>query len=313
MFIYLFDLFTSRTFCMVTSAIVLSGCGTLNSMVSDFETRWDDPEAALKSITAESSLSDEMKETLEADVVTASNTFQHGECKSVVKMANKVLSYKATHFEANFVLAECDLRQNDFASARQRFLQLSETFNDYRVQRGLGLAYLRGGEIEGAKAHLLNALEMAGGDWRTLNALGFVEDKYERWDAAEAAYLTAAHAALNEAAPLNNLGMSYMQQARYKEAAEVFSQAVNRDNENNVVEVNHRIALAHSGDLASAFAGASNNERAVILNNLGIKALSSGEVERAKKYFRRALDESPRFYASAYDNLERAKLLTPKQ
>ncbi|MBO6895714.1 MAG: hypothetical protein JJ866_27620, partial [Roseibium sp.] len=77
----------------------------------------------------------------------------------------------------------------------------------------------------------------------------------------------------------------------------------------HVARLNLRTAFSMTGDLATAYSGASDAERAAILNNSGVAALADGDIEEASSLFNQALLNSPVFYQNAYNNLQRARIM----
>jgi Tfp pilus assembly protein PilF len=46
--------------------------------------------------------------------------------------------------------------------------------------------------------------------------------------------------------------------------------------------------------------------KAVAYNNTGVGYLNNGHRDKAAAYFRKAIEESPRFYVTAHENLQKA-------
>lgn len=294
-----------RMAAICVASLGLGGCAALQSMVGDFEKRWDDPNAALELETAAKPITPEQK----AQFVARLDSFSpEGDCNEVAGVANQVLAVDDVNTSALLVLGECDLKARDLASAKSRFEIVAQQARGPRALRGLGAIAVLEERPEDAKSHLQAAMAYDDLDWKVWNNLGYAEDLLQSWDEAEAAYKRAAELNPDSPAPLNNLGMSYFRQGRYDEAITVFDAALMRDPSLEIAELNMRIAQAMNGDYANALAGADESERAVILNNMGVAAMARGETDTAKKMFREALDASPTFYAVAYNNLERAQL-----
>jgi Flp pilus assembly protein TadD len=70
--------------------------------------------------------------------------------------------------------------------------------------------------------------------------------------------------------------------------------------------------LAASGRYTDAIAGIDKAHLPVVLNNIGYVAMSRGDFESADIFFNRAIDESPVYYDTAEENLERLHTLVGK-
>ena len=235
-----------------------------------------------------------------------------GDCNAIRRSAERVLSFDPANFDAQLSVAECDLKTRDLASAHTLYKTLVDKTGDARAIRGLGVIASLEGKGAVAETYLREAAAKSEEDWRIWNALGYALDQQEKWDESEAVYTKAAELNPEKGAPFNNFGMSLLQQDKLEEASGAFLQALTREPSLSAARLNLRIARALSGDYASALVGASEHERAIILNNIGVAAMSRGDYDDAMRYFRRALDEDPKFYAVAFENLERAKHLSIK-
>lgn len=282
-----------------------SGCAGLNQMSRDFEERWNDPGAVLADTPK--TLTDEQKQAMigRVDAYLANG----GDCEKIEPTANQILTFDEVNTDALLTLGECRLKARDVASARTHFTTVTKLRQDARALRGLGSIALMEEDASQAKTHLFKSVQLNSGDWKTWNNLGYAEDLLQNWDEAGAAYRRAASLNAAEPAPLNNLGMSLLRQEKFSEAIATFKTALYRDPSLEIAELNMRVAQAMSGDYANAMAGASENQRATILNNVGVAAMARGEHKVAVEMFRDALDANPVFYSVAYNNLERAQIM----
>jgi Flp pilus assembly protein TadD len=295
-----------RNIAVAAMSLMLGGCVGLNKMVTGFEERWDNPTGVLENgenaaLTEEqiAALSDKMNEEAEA-----------GDCENAMPPANQLVAIDENNVGALLVLGECNLNARDLASAKLRFEAANTPVKNERALRGLGAVAVLEEKPEDARQYLYEAIALYSGDWKTWNSLGYAEDLLENWGEAENAYRRAASLDAKIAAPLNNLGMSYVRQQRFDEAIVVFNDALRREPSLEIAHLNLRIAHAMKGDYATALAGADERERAVVLNNVGVAAMARGELDVAKRLFRQALDANPTFYDVAFNNLERAKLMS---
>ena len=294
----------SKTF-LIGAVLALGGCAGIGKMAANFEERWENPRGDLEA--EQPTISEEQKMALVARVDQYMGS--PAECSDMTGPAGQVLTVDPNNVNALIILGECAMKGRDLASARQRFTAVNEIQPNARALRGLGAVALVEERPEEAKTALFKSAQLYSGDWKTWNNLGYAEDLLQNWEGAANAYSRASSLNATSAAPLNNLGMSLMRQNKLDESISAFEKALYRDPSLEIAELNMRIAHAMKGDYANALAGATDNERAIILNNVGVAAMSRGEYKTAVKMFREALDANPVFYSVAYNNLERAQLM----
>jgi tetratricopeptide (TPR) repeat protein len=299
-----------RKLALAASALALTqltgACTHLEQMETDFAQTWETPpvevnpsEPVVAAAMTEGSFAELEKKLagLSADK----------ECRSIVRISARMLSFKAGFAPAEQKWAECDYHDRDYAGARIRYLRIVESQPSMAAHLGLGLSEFRLGNSEEARKYLQLAAENADSpSWEAANVLGFLDDQDQQWEGAEKHYLKAAELAPRDGSALNNLGMSYMRQQRYADAATAFSRSIQAQPGLQVARLNLRIAQAMAGRTATALSGASEQDKAVVMNSLGVAALAGGDSGAAKTYFEAALNLSPSFYSNAYSNLELA-------
>lgn len=228
-------------------------------------------------------------------------------CESALDIARGILRSDRSSFEARLIQAECTYRGGDFASATVQFNTLLAESRDARILRGLGLIAARESRFAEARAYLNEALTLRQDDWRVWNTVGFLDDVQQNWESAQNAYEQAARLAPERAAPLNNLGLSYLQRGDYEAANAAFTEAGNRQPGFAPADTNLRITLIMQGQVERALWGIDDHQRPEVLNNAGVIARSQGDLDLAASLFQRALDESPVFYEQAYENLQQLR------
>lgn len=290
-----------------------AACSSFDNYSAEFEEAWASSPATM---TADrdaqnrvelKALSEEQANQLKTELDSLD---PESDCKRIETISLRLTSAEITSSSAIAKAAECDYRTGDYASARTRYQQLVELEDTAEAHARLGLTYLQGGDVTRAEAALLTAVQRQPDlDWRVQNGLGYIQDQAGQWSDAETYYQRASQLAPESGVPLNNLGMSYLRQERYPDAINAFSSALNRSPDLHVARLNLRTAFSMTGDLAMAYSGASDSERAAILNNTGVAALANGNSEEARTLFSQALKQSPVFYVNAYNNLQRAQLI----
>lgn len=274
-----------------------SGCASLKEMTADFDRKWDDP----KSILAE------MDETSAQNRAAATSAdemaaFNANDCAGKFKLLD-ARSDEATLATRRISAGECLLDAGKDKSAVSLFdIVLEEGANAVALQ-GKGVALIRLGRYDEGAAVLQSAIDLDPSLWRAWNAFGVAADYRGAKEAAWAAFAKAAGLNPTDGAALNNLGVSQMKAGLHEEAVASFKLALALEGARDAAEANLRLAYALQGDYASSVKALPENRRAVALNNAGVAAASRGDAAEARRLFMKALDESPHFYAKAYNNL----------
>ncbi len=130
-----------------------------------------------------------------------------------------------------------------------------------------------------------------------------VADQNNDRDTADAAYLKAEKVSSWPAAVLNNRGVSQMSRGDLAAATKSFERPVSFDtrlfNAKNILA----IVRGLQGNFNLPLVPLNAEERAVLLNNMGIIAMRQGEERIAQGLFAAAVDAHPQYYASAADKL----------
>ncbi|WP_158272048.1 tetratricopeptide repeat protein [Marinicauda salina] len=289
-------------FTPIVGALALGGCATMNPAAEIQPAGARSVEAVERLIREQTD--EAAADVSEADIAEAWTQAEAGACEDAAETAEALLRAAPENVEARLIVAECAMKSGDAARAERAFADLVDETRDPRALRGLGVLRAREGRYDEAERLLREAVEARPDDWRILNALGFLADVERDWGGAVASYERAAELAPREPAPLNNLGLSYLQQGRPESAIGAFNRALDRDADFAPADKNLRVALIVDGQLERALWGVSDEERPVVLNNAGVIARGAGDLELARSLFQRALDESPVFYEQAYRNLQ---------
>lgn len=291
-------------------AVALGGCANMAEFTTSLNKEWNQPSVE---VTPKQTPSDPEAQKLRAEMKAKklAGLSVEADCKTIIEIAPDVISGEAEVEGAELKLADCQYHTLDFASARKTYKAAYERTGDPVALKGLALTELRDGRVQSA-LDLFSRIEPGEmqSDWQLLNAIGYARDMTADYDEAQKAYARAAELSPDKGAAFNNLGMSYLRQARYADAVGAFRKALDREPTLEVARLNLRIALAASGEFAVALAGASEAEQASILNSVGTQALAQGNFDAAKYMFQQALDKNPSFYAGAYENLERTRILS---
>ncbi|MBY8976338.1 tetratricopeptide repeat protein [Rhodobacteraceae bacterium NNCM2] len=130
-----------------------------------------------------------------------------------------------------------------------------------------------------------------------------VADHRKEWSTADAAYARAETMATNPADVLNNWGISEMSRGNLDKAEELFQKALSYNSRLFTAKNNLAIARGLQGDYNLPLVPMTDEEKATILNNLGIIATRKGNIREARGLFAAAVDAHPQHYEAAADRL----------
>jgi Flp pilus assembly protein TadD len=149
--------------------------------------------------------------------------------------------------------------------------------------------------------------------WMAWNALGREYDLRRDWVKSKAAYAAALAApGANTAVVLNNRGFSELLQNRVAEADADFVAALDKDPALAAARTNLRLSLAIEGHYQRATATGVGDDRAAVLNNVGLAAAVRGDYNEADKLLNQAIEAKGQFYGRAAENLQLARDLASR-
>ncbi len=183
-----------------------------------------------------------------------------------------------------------------------------------RALQGEGLALSLLNRSDEALAALKEATTLDKGLWMAWNGLGREYDLRRAWSSAKSAYAAALAApGANAAIVLNNRGYSEMLQTQVDAAATDFVAALERDPALAAARTNLRIALAMEGHYARAAVTGVGDDRAAVLNNVGLAAAMRGDYLQADRLLNEAMAAKGQYYARAAENLQLSRSLAERQ
>ncbi len=213
---------------------------------------------------------------------------------------------------------ELTILSGELLLARGRYADALEVFRTVaadpaqkaRALEGEGLALSLLGRSDEALADLKAATALNAGLWRAWNGLGSEYDLRRDWPAAQAAYAKALAApGANAAMVLNNRGYSRLLQRRTDEAAADFVAALEKDPSLASARTNLRLTLAMEGHYDRAAMTGVGDDRAAVLNNVGVAAAMRGDYARADLLLNQAIAAKGQFYSRASENLQMTREL----
>lgn len=169
-----------------------------------------------------------------------------------------------------------------------------------RIDYAVSLAHL--GQWEAAEAQLAQ-LPPGADSARAAMAAGLIADQRADWGAADAAYARARALSAQPAGPLNNWGVSLMARGDFAAAEARFEEALSY--EPNLFSAKNNLTLAYGLQrrYRLPLVPLTEEERAILLHNLGVVALRRGDVEVGRTLLEQSLAAHPQHYAPAADKL----------
>jgi Flp pilus assembly protein TadD len=188
----------------------------------------------------------------------------------------------------------------------QEILQTDDTFA--LAYEGSGQAFLLLGDIPQAEQTLQRAIALDASLWKSHQLTGMIYDHQERFEAAIASYRAALALKKDDGSLYNNLGVSYHRKGDYDNAVRAFEKALHMGYADARVYNNLGLSLAKLDRYQDALvAFTRGGDQAKAQNNLGVIYLTAGKYREAVAAFEKALQLSPRYYATANENLRIAQ------
>ena len=138
---------------------------------------------------------------------------------------------------------------------------------------------------------------------RRHTAVALLADHQQNWSAADISYGRARTLAVNPAPVLNNWGVSRMSRGDLDGAVRDFEEALSYDGQLFSAKNNLAIARGLRGQYTLPVVPMTEEEKAIILNNIGLIALRKGRVGIARGLFASAVEVHPSHYQAAAERL----------
>lgn len=207
------------------------------------------------------------------------------------------------------------LARGRFAEALEMFRPVAaETPPNGRALEGEGIALSMLGRSDEAMAALKAATGLDKALWRGWNCLGREYDLRRDWTNAGGAYAAALAApGVRSAMVLNNRGYSLLLQNKPTEASADFIAALAKEPALAAARTNLRLALAWQGAYDRAAVTGAGDDRAAVLNNVGLAAALRGDYVQADKYLTEAMAAKGQYYDRASENLQLSRSLADRK
>jgi Flp pilus assembly protein TadD len=183
-----------------------------------------------------------------------------------------------------------------------------------RALEGEGICLSLLGRSDESLGDLKQATDLDHTLWRAWDALGVEYDARRDWPHAQAAYAKALAApGVRTAIVLNNRGYSHLLQRQTDLAAADFVAALEKEPALAEARTNLRLTLGIEGHYARAALAGDGDDRAAVLNNVGVAAALRGDYVSADKMLNEAIAAKGQFYSRASENLQIAHELAARR
>lgn len=191
-------------------------------------------------------------------------------------------------------------RYNEAARVFEELIALGQDEPNDRVEYAMVAIRLdRWDDVRSAAARFPDGLQTP----RRYMIEAMVADQDEEWAKADELYAKAEKLSPQPAAVLNNWGVSQMARGDLDAAQDKFQRAVSYDTGLFSAKNNLAIVRGLNGDYTLPLVPLKDEERAVLLNNLGIIAMRQGDEKIARGLFAAAVEAHPQHYAGAANKL----------
>lgn len=233
------------------------------------------------------------------------SSFEEGKYRTAVNALEAALQVNKDDHASRLKLAESYFKLGKNDLAYKNYQKLS-SIPEYRIDalQGIGLIELQRGNLDAAQQALDIVITEDRTRWRAWNGLAQAHDRKGEWDRSAKAYELALLNTDQSAIIYNNIGVSYMAQERFAEAAESFQAAIDHDKTLEAAKTNLKLALVLQDKDEEALSGDDAHDKAKALNNAGYAAMLQGDYVKAERLFLKAIETSPSFYKIPYNNLQ---------
>lgn len=288
-------------FVLILSALTLTACDGIGK-------QWLDPDKtfALFDQPKVKSMNDTQEE-MAKEAMKAGDYNRARQFYQQLVDAGKATPEQALRYKLG--LAECTRRLGETERALAMYDELHQQ-NDGNVDiaEGRGLTLMAAGKTTDAGRAFAEVMEKDPKRWRTLNALGILFVTKNMVPEAMAYYTEALNQSPDNAAVLNNVGLSQAVDRNFPRAIEALQQASRVSkipSQRKQIELNLAMVYGVSGDLDTARDVAGKYlEGPALDNNLGLYAHLAKDDALAKSYLNMALSQSPTYYERAWENLD---------
>lgn len=289
-------------FLLATTALTLASCGEMGE-------QWVDPD-----ITFSKFDQPDVQGINDTQEEMAKQAMANGEYQRAAQFYQQlVASKKGTEEQLlryKMGLADATRRLGQTQVALTMYDQLfRENPANLDIAEGRGLALMGAGKVSDAGRVFSTVIEKDPKRWRSLNALALLFVTKNMIPESMAYYNEALNHSPDNAAVLNNMGLTYAIDRNFPKAVEALEYASRVSKvspQQRQIELN--LALVHgvagNMEMARTIAG-KHLEGAALDNNMGLYAHLKKDDALAKSYLNMALSQSPIYYKRAWENLDK--------
>ena len=298
---------------LLLASMVLSGCST-TSTVSDIDVvdydEFYDGEAELVYENKE------LPETAEELIELGDKQQAQGKEDEALYQYVKAADQDNESYEALYKIGDIHAKRGNETLAMKAYEMAHKVNPDNgEANQGLALIYLNKREYSKASEHLTKA-EASGTkiNWKIYNSLGVISDLEKDYKPAISYYEKALSIQPEMPLILNNMGYSHYMSGDWDSAESYYRKAVLKD---EYFERGWRnlgllyVRKAQYEDAVSVFTQVESLHEAY--NDIGYICMLNGEYEISEAFFTRAIKLSPRYYATANNNLQKNRQLASKK
>ena len=192
--------------------------------------------------------------------------------------------------------------------AYKRALQVDR--HNTQALTGIGIILLKKREMNPAKVLLLRSVELDDSQWQAHNALGIIEDLQSNHQLAIAHFQVALQIKPESPMLMNNLGYSYYLSDSWAAARKLYQKALNVAPDYKRAWQNLGLLYSREENYRSALDAFSHAmETSQAYNDVGYLSMLEGKYALSERFLERAINESPSYYETANENIERLRQL----
>lgn len=286
----------------LATALSLSACNNIAGQ------QWLDPDTTFASVPQPSIKGiNDTQEAMAKEAAASGDFARAGQFYEQLVGSQKGTPEQIVRYKLG--LADANRRMGNTEAALAMYEELyAQNRTNLDVAEGRGLTLMASGKVADAGRAFSEVLERDKRRWRTLNALGILFVSKNMVPEAIAYYTEALSVSPDNAAVLNNVGLSYAIDRQFERglaALEHGSRVSKVPSQRKQIDLNLALVAGVSGNMDVAREIASKYyEGAALDNNLGLYAHLAKDDTLAKTYLNSALNQSPTYYERAWENLD---------
>jgi tetratricopeptide (TPR) repeat protein len=297
----------NTTVCLILCALVTSGCASMSTngeAEDDFSKNQANESSGLYEGEPEVVFATEFPvDSAEEAVGRADHALGQGDMDLALYMYVRAYDMDKENLHALMRIGGIHESRGNNELAKRAFTAVLHVDPTHpKALQSLGLIYLQAKRHDEALALLEQAVAADPALWRAQNGIGVVADIRGDHDKAISAYDAALATNPKASSVLNNRGYSYYLEGQYQQAARDFVAAADMGLER--AWLNLGLVQARQKKYSMAVHTMTRLVASeVAYNDVGYIAMRQGDLGVAQRYFRKAIQTSPRYFEAAQRNL----------